>query len=173
MGQEVFVFTKEDKKNIVSWQSSYSVKIKLLDEQHMHLVKLTNRLFADCLSGREKSKVAFQETVRQAVDYVGYHFSTEEKLMERVNYPDIRTHKQEHADFVREVFIKLEEFNSGKLLVAPLNFVYFLRDWILNHIAVCDKKMGNYFLEMHRRGELHKITFKVQKDEAANRIHIK
>lgn len=162
----------ELKKNIIVWQSGYSVKIKLLDEQHMHLVKLTNRLFASCLSGREKSRVAFQETIREAVDYVGYHFSTEEKLMERVNYPDIKSHKKEHVDFVREVFIKLEEFSSGKIL-APINFVYFLRDWILNHIAVCDKKMGNYFLAMHQSGELHKITFKVKRDEAANRIHIR
>ena len=153
------------KKNLVTWQDNYSVRINLVDEQHKHLILLTNRLFFSCLSDREKANQAFRNTVREAVAYVGYHFSTEEKLMERVNYPDYRKHKQEHVDFVREVYRQLEEYNSGKA-TAPLSFVYFLRDWILYHVAVSDKKMGDHFVMMHRAGELSKFTLKVKKDNA-------
>ena len=158
--------------NIVLWQASYSVGIKVVDEQHMELVRLTNKLFTSCMAGNEQSKSAFLDIIHEIVDYVGYHFGTEEKIMERVNYPDHAHHKQEHTNFVREVFQKVEEFNSGKIL-APLNFVYYLRDWVLQHIAVSDKKFGAYLQQLKKSGELQKITLMVKKDESSGRIHIR
>ena len=158
-------------KTVVQWQNSYSVGIKIVDEQHMELINLTNKLFMNCMGSQEQSMSAFLTTIHEAVDYVGYHFSTEEKIMERVNYPDFAAHKKEHADFVREVLRKVAEFNSGKS-VTPITFVHYLKDWVLQHIAVCDKKMGDYLLAMHKNGDLQKITLKVKKDEATNRMQI-
>ena len=150
-----------NKKKIVAWQNTYSVGLRLIDEQHMHLINLTNKLFCSCMAGHESSRAAFLETIHETVKYVGYHFDTEEKVMGRVNYPDYMRHKREHMEFVRKVFAKVEDFSSGKIF-APLSFVYFLRDWILHHIAVCDKKMGDYLLLLWKRGELQKITMKVR-----------
>ena len=159
-------------KKVVQWQNSYSVGIRLIDEQHMELIKLTNRLFNNCLSGRERSRATFLSTIHDAVDYVGYHFSTEEKVMERVDYPSLLEHKKEHSIFVREVFNKVEEFKAGKVL-APLTFVYFLRDWVLHHIAVNDKKMGDYLISLQRSGELQKFTLQIKKDETSDRMQIR
>ena len=150
---------------------SYSVGIKLVDEQHMELVKLTNKLFTNCMAGRERSRNVFFETIREAVDYVGYHFGTEEKIMERINYPEYTEHKKQHADFVREVLSKVEDINAGRH-VTPLSFVYFLRDWVLHHIAVSDKKFGNYLMELKRSGALQNMTVTVKKDEAKDRMVI-
>ena len=158
--------------NVVQWQNSYSVNIKLIDEQHMELIKLTNKLFASCMAGKEKTKSAFLEIIPAAVEYTGYHFSTEEKIMERINFPDILAHKREHKEFVREVFNKVEEFKAGKML-APLTFVYFLRDWILHHVAVNDKKLGAYLIHLKRSGELQRMTVMVRRDEAANRVYMR
>ena len=159
-------------KTVVEWQNSYSVGMKLVDDQHRELVKLTNRLFANCLAGQQKTRATFLQIIREAVDYVGYHFGTEEKVMERVKYPHFAEHKSQHADFVREVLIKIEEFNAGKPR-APLTFVYFLRDWVLHHIAVSDKKMGDYVLALSRSGELQKMTMRVKRDEASDRVQIR
>ena len=161
-----------DEETLVQWQSSYSVGIKLIDKQHMELINLTNKLFINCMAGREQSRVTFLDIIHEAVDYTGYHFSTEEKIMERVNYPDFANHKKEHADFVREVFTKAEEFNAGKHL-APLSFVYFLRDWVLHHIAVSDKKLGDYLLALKKNGAFHNITLRVKKNGGTDRIQIK
>ena len=159
-------------KIVVRWQNSYSVGIKLVDEQHMELIKLTNKLFANCMAGRERSNSVFLDIVREAIDYTGYHFGIEEKIMERVNYPDFARHKRDHGAFVQEVLNKAEEFKAGKIL-TPLSFVYFLRDWVLHHIAVNDKKMGDYLLNMRKSGELQQITLKVRKDEASDRLQIR
>jgi len=159
-------------KKIVQWQNSYSVGVKPIDEQHMELIRLTNKLFNSCKAGQEEGNNAFLEVIHEAVDYTDYHFGTEEKIMERINYPDYAKHKKEHTEFVREIFIKVEEFKSGKL-IAPLLFVYFLRDWVLYHIAVSDRRLGDYLFLMKRNGYLKRISVRVRRDMMTNRLLIK
>jgi hemerythrin-like metal-binding protein len=161
-----------DNKMVVQWQNSYSVGVRPIDEQHMELIRLTNKLFNSCMAGQKKGSSAFLEVIHEAVDYTSYHFGTEEKIMERINYPDYARHKKEHADFVREVFIKVDEFKSGKQL-TPLLFVYFLRDWVLHHIAVSDKRLGDYLLLLKRNGYLQRVSLRVRRDMATNRLLIK
>jgi hemerythrin-like metal-binding protein len=157
---------------VVQWQNSYSVGVKLIDEQHMELIRLTNKLFYNCMAGLERGNSAFIDTIHEAVDYAGYHFGTEEKVMERINYPDYTRHKQEHIDFVKQVCVKVDDFASGKMH-APIQFVYFLRDWVLHHIAVCDKKMGDYILALKRNGDLQRMTLKIKRDMSTNRMSIR
>jgi hemerythrin len=161
-----------ENKTVVQWHDSYSVGVKPIDEQHMELIRLTNKLFNSCMAGQNKTNKAFLDTVHEAVDYTRYHFGTEERMMERINYPHYANHKKEHIGFVREVLIKVEDFNTGKML-APLEFVYFLRDWVLHHIAVCDKRLGDYLMALRESGDLQKIVLKVKKDKVAGRVMIK
>ena len=158
---------------IVQWNNSYSVGIKVIDEQHMKLIKLTNKLFSSCISGQEKTTAdyVFMNVLHEVIDYAGYHFSTEEKIMERINYPDYKKHKKEHVDFVKEVLVKVEDFNEGKLNTS-LSFVYYLRNWVLEHIAVNDKKLGQYLLDLKKNGELEQIVIKVKKDEETNKLTV-
>ena len=158
---------------IVQWQNSYSVGIKVIDDQHMKLVKLTNKLFASCISGNERTKSdsIFMSVVNEVIDYVGYHFSTEEKIMERINYPEYKRHKKEHVDFVKEVLAKVGEFKTSKANTS-LYFVYFLRDWILQHIAVNDKKLGKYILDLRKEGGLEQIVLKVKRNVETNQLQV-
>jgi hemerythrin len=159
------------KKHIVEWHNSYSIGIRLVDEQHKELINLTNRLHEASVLGWDNSKVAFMSAIRAAVDYVGYHFTTEEKIMERVNYPDYKVHKKEHSDFVKEVLRQVQDFQADQKASAN-DFVLFLKDWVQAHIAVCDKKMGIYLARLKREGALHKITMKVKHHEG-KRLTIK
>jgi hemerythrin len=154
------------KKQIVEWHDSYSIGIRLVDDQHKELINLTNRLHEASVLGWDKSKVAFMSAIRGMVDYVGYHFSTEEKIMERVNYPDYKSHKKEHSDFVKEVLRQVQDFQAGQKVSAN-DLVLFLKDWVLAHIAVCDKKMGIYLIKLKRAGALRNITMKVKQETPA------
>jgi len=145
-----------NEKTVIQWQNSYSVGVKQIDEHHMKLIRLTNKLFYNCMASKVKGRNAFLEIIHEAVKYTGYHFGAEEKIMKKINYPDYAKHKQEHIDFVRELYIKAEEFKTGNILV-PLQFVYYLRDWVLHHIAVCDKKLGKYLMLMKRNGHLQNL----------------
>jgi hemerythrin len=143
MGQEVFV----------EWDDRYSVGIPLIDSQHQRLIELTNDLYNACLEGTKAAADNFRMAIRGMVDYVKYHFSAEEKLLESAQYPSIAAHKREHESFVLKVLQDVRDFEEGKKFV-PNIFVRYLRDWILAHIAVEDKKYADYILNLKKQRSL-------------------
>ena len=156
-------------KIIVQWQNSYSVGVSPIDDQHIELIRLINKLFNSCMDSQKRDSGSFLNVVYETIEYTNYHFDTEDKIMERINYPDFANHKQKHNDFVREVYTKIDEFKDGKMS-SPLQFVYYFRDWILHHIAVSDKKLGSYLLLLKRNGYLQKIALGTRKGRTTNRM---
>jgi hemerythrin len=151
--------------HIVEWDTRYKIGIPVIDEQHKQLIDMTNRLYTACLGGNSAATVYFKRAVREAVDYVRFHFSTEEKILERINYPGITAHKKEHEDFIREILRQVQAFEQGKKFVPNL-FVRFLRDWVLTHIAMSDKAYAEYLLDLKRRGVLFGPDMKPVQAEA-------
>jgi hemerythrin len=127
----------------VQWHSSYSVGIKLIDDQHQELIRMTNALFRSCLQGDKAAREFFRKVIRSALDYIKFHFSTEEKIFILVNYPLAAVHKKEHEGFVIEVIKQAKDFEEGRKFV-PNAFARFLKNWVLSHIAVSDKKYAEY-----------------------------
>jgi hemerythrin len=130
-------------KQIVEWDERYALGIPLIDSQHKKLIEITNKLYMGCLKGDEAAKLYFMKAVREAVDYVKYHFAAEEKLFERIGYPAAADHKKQHEEFIKEILREIGTFKEGRKFV-PNMFVRYLRDWILTHIAVSDKLYADY-----------------------------
>ena len=122
----------------IEWDDRFRLGIPLIDKQHEKLIQLTNDLHVACLGSTETANGHFIDTIHEMVNYVHYHFSTEEKLMLLAGFPKYSTHKKEHTDFIKEVLIQAQTFTNNSHLV-PNRFVHFLKEWILSHIAVCDK----------------------------------
>jgi hemerythrin len=126
--------------NIVTWIGEYSVGSDLIDDQHKGLVSMTNELFRGC--ERHDETIAFMRAIQKAVSYAKTHFATEERFMQKANYPEYASHKKEHEDFVQVVLQQVKNFEVGTC--APIDFALFLKNWLLNHIAVSDKKYSPY-----------------------------
>jgi hemerythrin len=88
---------------LVAWEDRYSMGITAIDEQHKKLFEMTNSLYDACLKGEEPARRYFKEVIHDAVNYVQFHFTSEERLMERLKFPGLAEHKEEHTDFVRKV----------------------------------------------------------------------
>jgi hemerythrin len=131
-------------KEVVTWSDSYSVGINLIDEQHKGLLDLVNDLFNHSTGNRNEELFYFKEVIQTVVEYIKTHLSTEEKLLAAVKFPDYTIHKKVHDEFTLEVIKSAKNFESGKRLVLE-KFAYYLKDWILTHIAVMDKKYVPYF----------------------------
>jgi hemerythrin len=138
---------------IVEWDSRYTIGIPIIDTQHKKLIDMANRLYMACRGGDAAAKAFFREIVHEAVDYVRFHFSTEEKILERISYPDIAPHKKQHEDFVKEIIRQVQSFEEGKKFVPNL-FVRYLRDWVLTHIAVSDRQYSDYLINLKKQGIL-------------------
>ena len=136
---------------IVSWSESYATGIEKIDNQHKELMKLTNELYRACLSGKDNANSAFKEAMRRMVEYVRFHFSDEQKLLERVKYPDYIEHKRQHDTLVMNILEAVKEFEKGNKFV-PNSFVRTLKDWVFGHIAVLDKTYAFYINGQRKKG---------------------
>ena len=134
---------------LVKWDDSFLVYNEAIDNQHKELVRMTNEFYAGCQMNKVLAKVYFLKTIQGAVQYVKTHFSTEEEIMGKVNYPEFDAHKKEHDNFVVKVFEQVKKFDQEDN-PDPSGFVKYLMDWILNHIASSDKKYIPYIAKLNQ-----------------------
>jgi hemerythrin len=151
-------------KVVVKWDAAYSVGVKLIDDQHKELVRMTNELSLGCQKGGNEAEIYFMRVIQGAVKYVKTHFTTEEIIMERLKFPEYLEHKKEHEEFVAEVLRDIKAFEGGGKLV-PLEFAQFLQNWVLTHIAKSDKRYGIFFEELRGNGRLDESMFEVSTPE--------
>lgn len=133
----------------VEWDDSFLVGNRIIDEQHMELVKMANEFYANCQAGGVIAKVSFLNTLKGAVHYVKTHFSTEEEIMQKIQFPDFEIHKKRHDEFVSEVQEQAKMFENEDN-PNPAKFVKYLMDWVVEHIAAMDKKYVPYIARLEQ-----------------------
>ena len=138
------------KSELISWSATFSVGIKVIDDQHKELFALVNDMFNHVVGDAQAERVYFKQVIQKAVDYVKVHFSTEEKIMLHADYPGYGEHKKAHDTFVLTIVDKVKDFEAGKKFTL-LEFTQFLKEWILTHIAIMDKGYFTYFRKIAPR----------------------
>jgi len=133
-------------ENIVTWDEAYSVGFELIDNQHKKLVGMVNALFTGCKQGAVAADIAYVRVIDKALEYAKTHFSDEEKYMRQADYPKLREHKKQHEKFVKEILKSVKIFEKGN--TAPIEMAMFLKNWLLNHIAVSDKQYAPYLAKL-------------------------
>ncbi len=131
----------------MKWDERFVIGIKEVDEQHKKLVDLINELY-DAVKNPEKSMEVIDRVLKELIDYAHYHFSTEEKLMEQYNYPELEMHKKQHNAFKNKVqkFLEERESSPDQKRNLTLEVMKFLKDWLILHIMGVDKKFGPYII---------------------------
>jgi len=144
-------------KEHVTWSNTYSMGVKIIDDQHKGLIDFVNDLFNHSTGNEAMERVYFTEVIQQAVQYIKDHFKTEEKLMQGTKFPGFPEHKKAHDEFTLTVVKSVKDFESGKRLVLE-KFAYFLKDWVLTHIAVMDRQYADYFKKIATRKDNGKLS---------------
>jgi hemerythrin len=121
----------------MEWTEELSVNIREIDDQHKKLIALINKLHDAMKAGQGKE--ALEGTLQELASYTVYHFQTEEKYMQKFNYPRLPSHKAEHAAFVKKVVDFQKDFAENRLGLT-LDLMNFLRDWVNHHIRETDKQ---------------------------------
>lgn len=144
-----------ENSDFIRWEKRFELGIPVIDAQHKRLVALCNDLYLTIV--RNKYRVmqpewqeAFSDALRATVDYITTHFSDEEKLLSAVGYAELDSQKSQHRAFTAQIARTLKTFHQTTFQDA-IEFVKFLYDWILHHIAVSDKQYVSAVLEFCRR----------------------
>ena len=133
--------------NSIAWSDTYSVGIKLLDDQHKALIDFVNDLFNHATGNSDEEHAYFQKVIQQATQYISEHFVTEEECMLATNFPGYTEHKTAHDKFKFAVVKSVNDYKAGKILTLN-NFADFLKDWVSSHVDMLDKQYGLYFIKI-------------------------
>ena len=137
----------DHRNDYIKWSSTYSLGIKLIDDQHMEILDFVNELLNNPGESNIEEHIYFKKAIEKAVKYIKDHFTTEERVMLALNYPGYHEHKRDHNNFILNVIKSAKDFEAGKRLVLT-NFTHYLRNWVFTHIAVMDVQYMEYFREI-------------------------
>ena len=111
------------------WSNDLDTGIEVIDKQHRRIVDLINELNTANESGDPQ---VINHVLSELVDYTLSHFSFEEELQEKANYPFYKAHKRVHDIFTKRVG-EFQKRAAGGENVAP-EMLSMLKIWLVNHI---------------------------------------
>ena len=126
---------------LLNWDNKYSVQVKEIDEQHKSWINLINYMHEAMKAG--KGKDVLGDILDEVLNYTVYHFSSEEKLFNKYNFPDAAAHKKLHDDFVKEFKKLKQDFDKGSTLLS-IDVMQRLKNWLTNHILSTDKQYSAF-----------------------------
>ena len=127
----------------LTWIPALAVGVSQIDEEHRQLFDRVNGLLQAMQQSRAKDELA--PLVGFLRDYVVVHFGGEAALMQRHRYPDSAAHLVQHAFFVRELEALAAELErSGPTALVTIKLNKLLCDWLRQHVASTDKKLGAF-----------------------------
>ena len=129
------------------WTDELSVGVEQMDIQHKKLITIINNFHNTVSMGDDKSAV--QKAVDGLVDYIKMHFSEEEALMQKYNFPQSDIHRRVHERLAQDVNEYVEKLQAGQKIMG-IEMAFFLKGWLENHIGETDKKYGLYIAEQKK-----------------------
>jgi len=132
----------------MKWTPDLATGVELIDDQHKELFTRINDL-VDAIK-QHTCKYKISDVVQFLDDYIVLHFGEEEKMMQQYAYPDYPAHKAQHTTFIanftelKKEVLKLEGGKKPGSYDLSVETNQVVVDWILEHIARVDKKLGNF-----------------------------
>jgi|WetSurMetagenome_2_1015567.scaffolds.fasta_scaffold183239_1 hemerythrin len=130
----------------LEWNEFYSVGVKSLDEQHMNLFFLINKMRALVTSPEQSVEIG--NLLTELEKYVHEHFLTEEGLLEKYNYYGLDQQKKEHQLYEQKVLEYQARLDNAEEIIL-LDMIGFLVDWWTGHIQGTDSE---YRFFLNNRG---------------------
>ncbi len=134
---------------IISWnKEKFTVGIDEIDRQHKGLFDILNQLY----SSYQEDKVdnlSIRRTLYKLIDYMFKHFQSEEILLKKYDYPEFKSHREQHQQFKKNIQEKYDYFLSHteheNISSIPIDLIMYLSEWIGKHILKFDKEYSEYF----------------------------
>jgi hemerythrin-like metal-binding protein len=115
---------------------------------------MCNNLYLNSCKKDELSRDFFKQGVSSLVSFIRYHLFAEEQLLSRIAFPEFHSHQEEHrkaVEFINGCISCLESDDEAQLKKT----IVVIRDCILKHITVSDRKYANYIHTMNRYAPWH------------------
>lgn len=121
------------------WKPEYAVGITEIDRQHQELFRMADEIYDMVVDVSEEEQMAEVFRLLAALKhYADEHFSLEESLMARYEYPGVEAHRQEHDKFRVQLETLSAEKESQTRQQMVTELIKFITQWIFQHIRTVD-----------------------------------
>jgi len=115
-----------------------SVGVAILDEDHKRIMNMINKLYGAMLEG--KGQKILGEIFHDLTVYINIHFEAEESMFELTGYPGAAEQRRQHQVMAQRSMEAKQKFQEDKDAVMPMEILYFLKDWWIDHVMNSDRK---------------------------------
>jgi len=122
--------------SLIIWTKNFSVGNPALDSDHKILMSLINHIHDAKKAGEDETAVA--SLLETLMDYAQQHFSREEGLMKKNNYPDLDRHREEHKMLTDQLSDLLADYHKTGSHETSDEIIEILRFWLVEHILEVD-----------------------------------
>lgn len=81
--------------------------------------------------------------LNELIDYTAYHFSAEEAVFEKYDYPQKESHIQQHQGFVAKAKELYSGLQAGSAVLTN-EVLDFLQEWVVDHIMKTDSLYSEF-----------------------------
>ena len=123
------------------WDSTLSVQVEEIDEDHRRLVELFNILNHSVVEGDAENYI--EAVIEELITCTVWHFRHEERLMLKYDYEGFVEHKTEHQELIDSAKALQQSFQQEGKPVSSED-IKFLEHWLTGHILDADMKLGSH-----------------------------
>jgi diguanylate cyclase (GGDEF)-like protein/hemerythrin-like metal-binding protein len=114
-----------------AWRPEWNSGNRMIDRQHRELLDMANDLMDMVMT--QSHPAAVRSALDNLVAHIQHHFWDEERILERVGYPEVAAHAQCHVDLLEEASRFEDRFLAGSIRTAEL-FSFIADTVILGHM---------------------------------------
>ena len=138
--------------NIVKWHKELETGIDIVDMQHKEFFVNANKFIIKVRA--DKKKVACSEEIDFLINYLLYHFQTEETFQMDSQFPHLLAHQAAHKNIkfqVKEISMKLkiQEYSNESIEL----FYAMLCNWFEEHILKMDIAFSMYYKQYMEKNQ--------------------
>lgn len=121
--------------SLLHWQASYDTGVEEIDLQHRYFLALINRLTVELAASNDPRYR--QSLLNELAKYAAFHFASEENLMVKFAYPDLKRHRMLHIELIDRLSSRINAMTYEPLLD-------FLVGWFVQHTTSEDRRIGEF-----------------------------
>ena len=123
------------------WLDKLLAEGEAFDGEHHALLERLNDLLLAIRSG-DRSRIMMACTSLSA--QARAHFASEEALMREVGYPDLESHREQHAELGRRLARLSYLASSGAGYLSATAPVSLLEQWFVPHLTHADRRLAEF-----------------------------
>ncbi|MGB0696057.1 MAG: bacteriohemerythrin [Rhodospirillaceae bacterium] len=140
----------------IVWRDQMAVGIKEIDDDHKNLVHYINRA-EELIEAAPFRKGHMAQVILDLIRYTRVHFEREERLMQRIIFPDAGAHQDSHARFAAELYDIGERYQANPTVDTAREVYDLMARWVIEHLVRADREIINH---LQRRGGANRISWR-------------